>query len=462
MSRVFAGAVLGLLSAFLVIAALSVGAGFVLSKERLQGVIVRGFQQHPGIVGDNTHRDYFTECGLFLMNLIRRDDPVANAIVTMWTTGSRSAAGPRLHPCQITHKLVFGAQSPEADVPLTEPRIYRQYLFGSRFLESYVLAVMEYHPAAELFRALTYAAALALFAAALVHTPATALLLAPVIAYLLLVFGMTRLVTLAVAPGFAIGFTLLAFFVCAKRLFLPLWRRVMFFTFLAGMMTYFDILNGPLLVALTLAVVLNHLFYVMPQRLAPSRYLRRAALEPVLILFCFVFAYAVLTALHLALLATMFGDDWRGYFTSLGTRTGDQVDDFRVGAAAILGRFWHWRSQLAPHGHEWLATSMLALGTAAWMMTLGALPGRITPRLLADIGVLAAAAAGPLLWLFVLFQQHTYIHAGFMNRGLTVPAALGLVALLVVFSRPRWDRAAASAAAPPQLPGASGTRDRDQ
>src|SRR6201999_2444923 len=103
---------------------------------------------------------------------------------------------------QVLNKAVFGSESPNAAVPLIEPMIYRQYLFGARYLEQYFLAETDYFTATKISSALVWGSILMLAITAWMRSPWIGIAVTPIVAYLLLNFGVTRLITLGSAPGF--------------------------------------------------------------------------------------------------------------------------------------------------------------------------------------------------------------------------------------------------------------------
>jgi hypothetical protein len=139
------------------------------------------------------------------------------------------------------------------------------YPFGSRYLEALVLNVLDLRSAKSFYAFLSYASILILIAGAFRNSPSTALMVLPMGFFLLFGFSMHRFGhNLAHAPGFFVGFTALGVSLAARDRFRSSQARLMFLGFLGIVIGFFDLLHGSIPVVLSLAIVLNHLFYVAP------------------------------------------------------------------------------------------------------------------------------------------------------------------------------------------------------
>jgi hypothetical protein len=307
---------------------------------------------------------------------------------------------------------------------------YVSYWFGSRHLEAIVLRAFDFGQAKTLYRLLSYGAVLVLALGAWLSDRRSATVLVPVFASLLFAFSMhLNGHILAHAPGFFVAFLLLALLIVRRRLFGSFERRLAFFAFLGVIASYFDILDGVLLLVLSLAVVVNHFFY---SRIEDWQ----VALGHGVALFgCFTFCYVAVTVVHLCLVSLLHSHVWQTYFDGLAIRLASVADSGqKVGPRDVALALWSKRANLVPGGTR-PSTWFLAGGLAGWILTAAGLPlawrrGRDT-RMLADLAILALATAGIVTWC-LLFPNHTFVHRGFTVRYLTLPAAYGAVAAVLV------------------------------
>ncbi len=248
---------------------------------------------------------------------------------------------------------------------------------------------------------------------------------------------------LAHAPGFVLGFTALGVFLAGPDRFRNSAARVMFFGFLGVVIASFDLMHGSIPVVLSLAIVLNHLFYVAPalrtdSTLSPGGYWLVALGEAAVICVCFVVAYGTLTAGRLLLLVPLADGNgsWHRYGVALGSRLGREVSGVVINPDDVIEKLWQTRFQLMPGGVT-PSTWMLVVSLTAWIFTICLLPiaswrrDRAPLVLLADLSVIVLAAAGALAW-YRLFRQHTFIHVLFVVRIVALPASFGLVAAALV------------------------------
>ena len=263
-------------------------------------------------------------------------------------------------------------------------------------------------------------------------------MLLPVGLFLLLGFALHRFGhNLAHAPGFFVGFTGLGAFLGARDRFRRPENRVIFFGFLGTLVAFFDLMHGSIPIVLSLTILCNHFFYVVPAARrdadrSPAHYWRVALQQALIVFVCFGVAYGALTACRLVLLNAIVGVGWQQYAVSLGLRLGNEIPGRAIGLEDVIQKLWAARFQLS-YGGFTPSTWGLFVALAAWVFTLCLLPlacwrrGSAAVVLLADLSIVALAAVGVLMW-YRLFRQHTFIHVLFAVRMVAVPAALGVVA----------------------------------
>jgi hypothetical protein len=423
----------GLVSGLFVVLALAIVSGLTFPRARVVQVARNALASGELAFDEHRDEDYFTECALLTMQYARASGLFRNAIETRYAEGTR-------HPCQELESLVSTGKM--SDGSIAPVGAYRNYPFGSRFLEALVLSVLDLRTAKSLYAFLSFGSVLVLIAGAFRNSPSTALTVLPIGFFLLFGFSMHRFGhNLAHAPGFFLGFTALGVFLAARDRFRNSAARVMFFGFLGVVIASFDLMHGSIPVVLSLAIVLSHLFYVAPAlradaTLSPGGYWLVALREAVVICVCFLVAYGTITAGRLLLLSTITDGSWRGYGVALGSRLGQEVSGVVINIDDVIEKLWLARFQLMPGGLT-PSTWMLVVALTAWIFTICLLPiaswrrDRASLVLLADLSVIVLAAAGALAW-YRLFRQHTFIHVLFVVRIAALPASFGLVAAALV------------------------------
>jgi hypothetical protein len=422
-----------MLSGMLAILTLTMVSGLTFPGARLVHVGQNALTSGELAFNEHREEDYFTECSLLIMQYARAPGLFRNAIETRFGMEAR-------HPCQDFESLITTGKMPSGSG--TPVGSYVNYPFGSRYLTALVLNVLDLRSARSLYGFLSYGSILILIAGAFRNSPSTALLVLPIGVFLLFGFSMHRFGhNLAHAPGFFVGFTALGAFLAARDHFRDSRARLMFFGFVGIVIGFFDLMHGSIPVVLSLAIVLNHLFYVAPVRravpnLSPSGYWLVSLREAVIICVCFVAAYGTLTAGRLLLLSGFVDGGWHRYAVSLGLRLGNEISGMAIDFEDVIQKLWQARFQLTPGGFT-SSTWMLVVSLAAWIFTIGLLPiaswrrDRAALVLLADLSVIVLAAVGVVAW-YRLFRQHTFIHVLFVVRNAALPASFGLVAAALV------------------------------
>lgn len=420
--RCVGGAALGIIAALILVSAFTVASGFFLSSDRLIHVARAALEQGELPHTTRTNEDFFTECAMLEMQLLRADSVFQNAIDTKFLQV------PDQHPCQSLRVMATGTSEERQTLPAAYS--YNHYAYGSRHLEALVLSVIDFQTAQIVYRWLSYGSVALLFLAMIVRSFRKALLFAPIPLFLAFCFAMPVFGhNLAHAPGFFIGFFALSAFVAFPAVFGATSVRLAFFSALGVLIADLDLLQGPIPAILSLTIVLNHFFY------SSNTTVRSALMWIGRIAACFVIGYVALTVARLGLLA-LYGLNINELYSSLRFRLGSVSDGGAVvGLRDNLANLWRARNQFIP-GNAALVTWLFFGSWAAWafaLMVWTALIWRYRSaltRLSVDILVLGAASAGILAWYW-LFAGHTYQHVLFMVRIAALPAAYGYVAALL-------------------------------
>lgn len=375
--------------------------------------------------------DYYTDCVLLIQLTARPESLARNAIESWWPSETKTG----VHPCEWVQRYSEGRLQ-YADPPADDP--YGNYWFGSRHLGAIMLRGFSYAGAESLYLLVSYVSVVLLALASLRRDRRAGLVLLPVCICLLFGFALhDQGHGLAHAPGIYVGFLLLALGIFLRSRLESFDKRIGAVAFLAVIVTYFDILDGAILLALSLTLVINH--FVFARRVTWSQSL----LQSLSICACFLVCYALVTALHLGLLEIIHDRVWQNYFDGLSVRIGDDLSSVqKVGLRSLVGVLWTERSRFVLGGST--VANLFFLGAAGGWAISAAWTGIMFRRqkdrgALTDLAVLAVAGAGVFAW-FALFQNHSYIHAWFMARFLALPAAYGYAAVLVVTMANRQQR----------------------
>src|ERR1039458_8048120 len=212
----------GIAVAFAIIASFTMTSGVAVNHDRLLMVIRAALQDDALPYARLRNEDYFTECAMLEMQLLRADNVFRNAIET------RLVLVPEKHPCQSLRVMATGSLEDRQTWPA--PHSYDNYAYGSRHLEALVLSVIDFSTAQIVYRWLSYGSVALLFLAMIGRSYREALLLAPVPLFLAFCFAMPVFGhNLAHAPGFFIGFFALSAFVAFPAIFGAASVRLAFF-----------------------------------------------------------------------------------------------------------------------------------------------------------------------------------------------------------------------------------------
>lgn len=213
-------------------------------------------------------------------------------------------------------------------------------------------------------------------------------------------------------------------------------RRTAFFFLLTGMLTcYADYLTYPIVAFGMTFVVCMFLF---PKKNAKEEWKRF-----VLLGFCWCMGYFGMWAGKWGI-ASLFGNEewfWPNLLVTITTRSSDQSAGVQLQYAdvlrAVCGVFWK---------RAYLALGAAALGV--WLIRLLRNGLRTEATAWGERCVLLAVTALPFVWFFFT-QNHSYNHAFFTSRGLSV-SAFAFSAFLNSFIRPetRANRRASESDAP--------------
>jgi hypothetical protein len=411
----------GILVGLLLTVALAATGSLSSHRDRLVSVINQAIDAGDFVTETHPYEELFTECSLLQMQLSRHEAVITDVMRSVWIRPSPSA---NQFPCDILQIMLRGGPP----VPKTED--YINYPFGSRFLLALVLNETTFHRTRQLYGVLSYASIVLLLIGVWYHSRATALTVLPICLALMFAFSQHRFgQNVAHAPGYFVGFSTLGLMLLAPKGWTrSTANRLFFYAMLGVFVGFFDILTGSIPILLSLAIVLNHLTFVGP--VDTERYWSTSIRQALGVVAAFALGFAILTAIRMTALSVI-GSLGSVFLDSLIVRVsgpGSIADVWRA--------LWTWRHQLVMGG-EIPSTIFLFACAASWVVAITALPviyisnARKTYRLGADLFVLICAAVGVLAW-YGLFTPLTLEHSWFMVRLLAVPAAYGVVALILV------------------------------
>jgi hypothetical protein len=425
----------GILLTICALAIFSVVAESMLSRDRLVHVTKKAFANGELAFATRTNEDFFTECSMLTMQYLRRDGAVLS------TVDNQFARSEKYHPCEVLRILVN--EEPRDDSITFYS--YLNYPYGSRHLEALVLSMMDYAAAKTLYCILSYGSIVFLLLCAWRNSSSTALLVVPVGTFLLFGFEFTTFGdNLGHAPGYFVGFFALGVFLAAREWFNKASRRFVFFGVLGALLAYFDILTGSIQVVASLAIVLNHLFYVANDRHSRG-YWTCATRQAVAIVGCFLIAYLVLTATRMVAASLYHLGGFYDIRHILGYMSGQGVPGLAL--RDLIMALWVARFRLT--GNALTATWLICAAAAAWILTLFSILAVFIKRraisrdLITDLFIILLASWGVISW-YLMFRGHSFIHVSFMVRIVALPAAYGFIAATLAAQSfwDEWDRRA--------------------
>ena len=426
------GVAKGVFAAALFIGSFSIVSGVVLSRERLTEILREGFSSGELSSDGEDWVEDWVECSLLTMEYIRHDS-FLDAIDTNWIR-------PTHHTCEELKALVAG---PSSTLQLDQPSHYVNYPFGARHFEAILLSVLSVARAKTLCLLLSYASVVCMFLGSWRNSPPVALaVVLPVGLFLIFAFEQHRYGnSLMNAPSFFVGFFILAVFLAARERYQHRANRIGFFCFIGIVTTFLDTMHGSHPVLLSITIVLNHFFYVSRGSYSSVKaYFIAAVLESFTVFLCFIVVFIVYTVIRLYILSQVIPDPvWQIFVTQLGSRMGDVVPDVgTIHLSEVLQKLWSERSQMT--GNDF-ATWLFWTSGLAWLFAVSMLIFLVSRRIGnaalmvgVDVFVLMVASLGILCW-FVIFPNHSYIHAWFMVRMMALPEAYGFVAAIIVVQR---------------------------
>jgi len=396
---------LGFFVGVVLVTAIAALGSLSLSYDRLVHVIKEAIAADEFVSEDN-----FTECSLFQMQVSRYPDLRDDILRSVWM---RPRQMPEDHPCTTLLRIVSGQTDlvpPAAD--------YINYPFGARYLLAAELSLMNLHTTRIATAVLSYGSVLALALVILWRDRRAGIVLLPTMGALILAFGQHRFGgNVAHAPAYFVGFGVLGTITGFPRAWmLPPGNRLAAFAVLGVLTGFFDLLTGAIPALLSLAIVLNH--FVWGSRTS----WRSAIREAIAVTAAFAFGCGAFIALRVSYLSFHDGAAWQTFMSHASLRMAGNT------LADVAAALWAYRYELT-FGGAIPGGVYLVICAAAWACAAGMLVRWRDASL--DVFVLACASVGILAWCAV-FREHTVYHAWFTVRLLTLPAAYGLSALLVV------------------------------
>lgn len=427
----------GLIGAILLIFVINTISSIVSSSDRIKENIKLSYRMGELEPYRFMNKDNFTECSIITMQIVRHDSYLPDIVDTRLSVSGDN------HPCE---DLASIAGEPGArSISLGEPASYVNYWFGSRYLSGLFLNFTDVGALRTMYLIISYASVLLLIFSAWKRSKRIATVMVPIGISLIFAFGLHNFgENIAHAPGYIAGFLLISYFIYSRR-FSNAETRVSFFSFLGGIICYFDMLHGSIPVMLSLTIISNHFLFVnsdisIPGNTPRSRAYASEAFYEALRVFFFI-ALAILFV-YLFKMVVLLMINKHNYFAQvlaqlrfrMGTSVGTSVP---INTSDVFRGLWFVRDRLT-HGRS-LAEIFLFGSLVSWCLSLIGMAAIMKKKrdaniVVTDILVLFATAVGVLGW-YIMFKNHSYIHKLFSIRISSVVASLGFsaIALLTVF-----------------------------
>jgi hypothetical protein len=427
-ARCFAWVLAAFLFSFLGSSLLTVISSKALSSARFDAAVKTALSSHQ-LEYDKTPSDQFTECALLTTVYLRPKSLAENAFNTHF------AHDYKFHPCQVLSHIVTG-EPPGVALDSLGTRGYHSnyvsYPFGTRHLAALALSLMELSTYRLVLGMLAILSMLSLtISAAYVDIRKAWVYVAPLTITMFIGFSLhTMLTNFGHGPDCWVAFLMLAGFLAFSTFFQPLYRRVAFAVSLSVVVTFLDMFDGAAPIAVMLLIFFNQVFYGHGS-------LRSAVGQAALLSFAALGGAVVYTVLRLSILAGAFGIEWRWFLLGIQARAGMDIGDAVITLPQLFIQLWDNRSFMV-WGNQTASTVLLLSSGLAWCFAIATLVSRwryLDQALRANFLIAALSSIGTACW-FILFPNHTYIHAPFMVRVLVVPVGLGFAVLLSVL--PAW------------------------
>ncbi len=377
-----------------------------LSKSRLIEIVAKASQDGSLNWTSYHGQDFFTECSLITMEMLRPESALKNAVDTYFANDFR------YHPCDNLKYKVLGGGPSKLEMEITS---YQSYPFGSRHLAGFLFNFLNFDHLRQLYMVLSYLSVIALGAAALIRQPRKPAIVTAIISVSLLLGSSLQShgYNIGHAPSYIVGFFALALFIWLPQIFQQATYRWAFFAGLGIALAYFDMFCGATPIILAFTIVFDRLFY------SPDKPFFSALGHAIGITATLAAAYAILTGGRLAILYFVYGMDGSPTFAGMMIRASNLAGSHVITYREIFLEIWDKRHMLAP---GFTPTGLFFASVAAWIAAIA------WSRRRTDLAIFGIAALGCLSWI-VLFPNHAYVHPWMDVRLFAVPIALGFGAL---------------------------------
>lgn len=394
--------------------------GILTPQERLLSVALEANQKHQLDQQTNWFNDMFSECMVFYMEIIRDQNKLLDIV-------SSRLEQPASHPCDGVRKWLGSAH------PTFHGWVETRRFYGVRHIYSDLVRYFSIAQIRSGYFVLSVFAPLVLAGAFILRSKLDFFVIFPFIMSMLVGFSIDNLGgNIAHAPGWFIPTLGVSWIIIYRDSLVTLQRRFFVYTLLACLTTYFDLLHGPLPFIMTTTIIVNHMLYHSHGRPIKDR---QWIFEAAGIIALFSMAAVSITLLKMLVAVPFVDHNVFSEIKHLGHRlssTSGGMNSNPINRFEAIERLWNYR-YIYFSGSNVAATAYYVFAGIAWFLVLvsflfDTISGRIFRHLHAVL--ILFLCAGLIMGWYLLFTNHSYVHAHFMGRLGIIPASTGIMALI--------------------------------
>lgn len=355
----------------------------------------------------NLDNDMFTECAILYMSMNRNE--TIKDIFGSWLHLSEGS-----HPCDEV-RILLKNKKLKSYVEIEQDPVVVKYHYGSRYIFSLLASIFDLGIVRNLFLVMSIITPIMLGISITKGSGINTIkILYPIPALFYICFGLNNLGSnVAHAPGFIFPALFLIYLSWNSHKYIYFYSRIKIYVFIAAASTYFDILTGPLPFFLGITIVINYFLF-------KGEEWKRELYNITLI---FIFTFIALESLRLLAGTVIFGiNEFQIFRLEIMQRLSNSVGSKQITYIEVLTKIWE-NKKIYFYNSNISAVLLISASAICWVIVLLKIPF-LKKEEKKGIFVLLLGSIIILFW-FGIFQNHTYVHYGFMGRIFLLPIAAG-------------------------------------
>jgi hypothetical protein len=364
----------------------------------------------------NLDNDMFTECAILYMSMNRNE--TLKDIFGSWLHLPEGS-----HPCDEV-RILLKNKKLRSYAEIEQDPVVVKYHYGSRYIFTLMASIFDLGTIRDIYSVMCIIIPLMLGISITKGSGINTIkILYPIPALFYLCFSLNNLGSnVAHAPGFILPSLFLIFLSWNSHKYIYFYSRIKIYVFIAAASTYFDILTGPLPFFLGITIVINYFLF-------KGNDWKRELCNITLI---FVFTFIALESLRLFVGSLIFGiNEFQIFRLEIIQRLSNSVGSKQITYFEILTKIWD-NKKIYFFNSNISAVLLISASAISWVIVLMKIPS-LKKEEKKGIFVLLLGSIIIMFW-FGIFQNHTYVHYGFMGRLFLLPIAAGFSAYILALT----------------------------